>query len=159
MRDLRGSLDGQRLAVGLAVSRYNESVTSGLLDGALATLGECEVPGDNITIARVAGALELPIAARELALSGTVDAIVVLGAVIKGETDHYEHVCSETIRGCGQVALETGIPVAIGVLTCETLALARERSSTPSKNKGSEAARTAVETADLLAQLREENGP
>jgi 6,7-dimethyl-8-ribityllumazine synthase len=158
MRDLRGSLDGQLLAVGLAVSRYNESVTRGLLDGALSALGECEVPGGNITVAHVAGALELPIVARELALSGRVDAVVVLGAVIKGETDHYEHVCAETIRGCGQVALDTGIPVGIGVLTCETLALARERSSTPSKNKGSEAARTAVETANLLATLREEDG-
>jgi len=158
MRDLRGSLDGQRLAVGLAVSRYNGSVTGGLLDGALAALGECEVPSGNITVAHVAGALELPIAARELALSGRVDAIIVLGAVIKGETNHYEYVCAETTRGCGQVALETGIPVSFGVLTCETLTQARDRSTTPAKNKGGEAARTAVETANLLAQLREEDG-
>jgi 6,7-dimethyl-8-ribityllumazine synthase len=154
MRELRGSLDGQRLAVGLAVSRYNESVTRGLLDGALAALGECEVPAGRITVVHVPGALELPLAARELALSGAVDAVVVLGAVIRGETDHYAHVCAEATRGCGQVALDTGVPVGFGVLTCETLAQARERSGAQSKNKGAEAARSAVETANLLASLR-----
>lgn len=159
MRELRGTHDGQRLAVGLAVSRYNETVTHGLLDGALAALGECEVPAANITVVHVPGALELPLAARELALSGSVDAVIVLGAVIRGETNHYDYVCAETIRGCGQVALDTGVPVAFGVLTCETLAQARERSSTPAKNKGSESARTAVETANLLAQLRESDAP
>lgn len=159
MRELRGSLDGQRLKLGLVVSRYNETVTRGLLDGALAALGECEVPADQITVTHVPSALELPLAARELALSGRVDAVIVLGAVIRGESDHYTYVCAETTRGCGQVALDTGIPVSFGVLTCETLAQARERASTPAKNKGCEAARTAVETANLLVQLREQDVP
>jgi len=155
MRDVVGSLDGQRLRVAIAVSRYNESVTRGLLDGARAALAECGVPEDAVTVVSVPGALELPLAAQELADSGRHDAVVVLGAVIRGETSHYDHVCAETARGCARVALDAGLPVAFGVLTCETLAQARERSSPTPKNKGVEAARTAVEMANLLGRLRQ----
>lgn len=154
MREYRGSLDGRPLRVAIAVSRYNETVTRGLLEGARAGLAECGVPSDAIDVAHVPGALELPVAARELALSGRYDALVVLGAVIRGETDHYDYVCAETTRGCGTIALETGVPVGFGVLTCETLAQARDRSTTPAKNKGAEAARSAIETANLLNALR-----
>jgi len=154
MREYRGTLEGQGLRVAIAVSRYNESVTRGLLEGALAALAECGVPTDAVGVAHVPGALELPIAARELALGGRWDAVIALGAVIRGETDHYAYVCAESARGCAAVALETGVPVAFGVLTCETLAQARDRSTTPSKNKGGEAARSAVETANLLRSLR-----
>jgi 6,7-dimethyl-8-ribityllumazine synthase len=159
MREYRGTLDGRRLRVAIAVSRYNESVTRGLLEGARAALAECGVPDAAVDVAHVPGALELPVAARELALSGRYDAVVALGAVIRGETDHYEHVCAEATRGCGQVALQTGVPVGFGVLTCETLAQARDRSTTPAKNKGAEAARSAIETANLLAGLRESASP
>jgi len=154
MREYRGTLDGQPLRVAIAVSRYNETITRGLLDGARAALAECGVQPDAIDVAHVPGALELPVVARALALSGRYDAVVALGAVIRGETDHYAYVCAETARGCSQVALETGVPVGFGVLTCETLAQARDRASTPAKNKGGEAARSAVETANLLASLR-----
>ena len=154
MREYRGTLEGQGLRVAIAVSRYNESVTRGLLEGALAALAECGVPPGAVGVAHVPGALELPIVARELALGGRWDAVVALGAVIRGETDHYAYVCAESARGCAAVALETGVPVAFGVLTCETLAQARDRSTTPAKNKGGEAARSAVETANLLRSLR-----
>lgn len=154
MREYRGSLDGKPLRVAIAVSRYNETITRGLLEGARAALVECGVPADAIDVAHVPGALELAVAARELALSGRYDAVVTLGAVIRGETDHYTYVCAETARGCAAVALQTGVPVGFGVLTCETLAQARDRASTPAKNKGAEAARSAVETANLLAALR-----
>jgi len=154
MREYRGKLDGQPLRVAIAVSRYNETVTRGLLEGARAALAECGVRPDAVDVAHVPGALELPLVARELALGGRYDAVVALGAVIRGETDHYAYVCAETARGCAQVALETGVPVGFGVLTCETLAQARDRSTASGKNKGAEAARSAVETANLLAELR-----
>jgi len=144
---------GASMRVSIAVSRYNETVTAGLLRGALDALAECGVADDDVTIAHVPGALELPLAADALARDGA-DAVVVLGAVIRGETDHYRLVCDEATRGCGGVALARGVPVGFGVLTCATLAQARERSAPTPKNKGREAALGAVETARLLAALR-----
>ena len=158
MRDVGGSLDGQQLRVAIAVSRYNETITRGLLDGARAALAECGVPEGSLTVVHVPGALELPLAAQELAASGRHDAVVALGAVIRGETSHYDYVCSETARGCARVALDAGVPVAFGVLTCDSLAQARDRASATPKNKGAEAARTAVEMANLLTLLRAPDG-
>jgi 6,7-dimethyl-8-ribityllumazine synthase len=156
MRDHRGALDGSLLRIALVVSRFNESVTRGLQDGALDELRTLGVPAESVTLCEVPGALEIPIVALSLARSGRHDAIVALGAVIRGETDHYTHVCAETTRGCGAAALSSGVPVAFGVLTCETLAQARERSGAGPKNKGREAVRAAVETANLLAALQEQ---
>ncbi len=158
MRDLGGTLDGQQLHVAIVVSRYNETVTSGLLQGARVALSTCGVPEAAVTVVRVPGALELALAAQELAALGAHDAIVALGAVIRGETGHYEHVCTETARGCARVALDSGVPVAFGVLTCDTLSQARDRAATTPKNKGAEAARTAVEMANLLRLLRAPEG-
>src|SRR5262245_1682674 len=154
MRDPREQLDGSRLRIALVVARFNESVTNGLRDGAIEELRELKVPAEAVTLCEVPGALEIPVVAMALARSGQHDAIVALGAVIRGETDHYQHVCAETTRGCGAAALATGVPVAFGVLTCETLAQARDRSVPGPKNKGREAARAAVETASLLAALK-----
>ncbi len=154
MREIAGTLDGRTLRIAVVQSRFNRTVTDGLLAGARAALAECHVPEEGITLVAVPGALELPLAARELALSGRIDAIVALGAVIRGETDHYTYVCAECARGCSQVALDTGVPVAFGVLTCDTLAQARDRSTTPAKNKGGEAVRVAVEMGVLMARLR-----
>jgi len=156
MREIRGPLDGSRLRVALVVSRFNESVTRGLRDGALEELRALKVPDERITVCEVPGALEIPVVALALARAGRHDAVIALGAVIRGETDHYEHVCAEATRGCGAAALATGVPVAFGVLTCETLAQARERSGAGPKNKGREAARAAVETAGLLLALKAE---
>jgi len=155
MRELRGTPDGRRSRIGIALSRYNESITRGLLDGALAALRAGGVAEDAITVVHVPGALELPLAAQQLAQGGRHDAVLALGAVIRGETDHYAYVCAETASGCTRVALDTGVPVAFGVLTCETLALAQARAGAPAKNKGTEAARAALEMIDVLAQLRE----
>ncbi len=158
MREHRGTLDGSRLRVGLVLSRFNESVTRGLLAGALEELAALKVAEDRITLCEVAGALEIPVVARALALGGRHDAVVALGCVIRGETDHYEHVCAGAVGGCSQVALQTGVPVGVGVITAETLGLARERSGAGPKNLGRSAARAAVETACLLAALRAEGG-
>ncbi len=150
MHEISGSLDGSGLRMAVAVSRYNETFTQGMLQGALDVFGEAGVRDDDITVLHLPGALELPLAAQTLAASGRHDAVVVLGAVIRGETDHYDYVCSETTRGCGQAALSTGVPVLFGVLTCSSLAQARDRSTTPAKNKGCEAARSAIETVRAL---------
>ena len=150
MHDLRGSLEGEGLRVAIAVSRYNETVTRGLLRGALDVLDGCHVASDDVTVVHVPGALELPLMCSLLAGSGEYDAVIALGAVIKGETDHYEHVCRETLHGCNLAGLDTLVPVLCGVLTCETLAQARDRSTTPAKNKGCEVARAAIETANVV---------
>lgn len=153
MTEIRGSSDGTGLRVAVAVSRYNETVTRGLLSGALDALTESGVAEADVTVVHVPGALELPLTAKALAASGDVDAVIVLGAVIRGQTDHYDYVCSETTRGCGQAALDTGVPVLFGVLTCDNLAQARDRSTSAAKNKGCEAARSAVEMTSLLRQI------
>ncbi len=154
MRDIRGNPDGRACRVGMAVASYNESITRGLLDGALASLRQAGVADDAITVVHVPGALELPLAVQQLALHGGHDAVLALGAVIRGETDHYDYVCTETAAGCSRVALDTGVPVAFGVLTCETLAQAQARAGGAAKNKGVEAARAALEMIDVLGQVR-----
>jgi len=154
MRDIRGNPDGRARRIGIALGSYNESVTRGLLDGALASLRQAGVADEAITVVHVPGALELPLAVQQLALHGRHDAVLALGAVIRGETDHYQYVCNETAAGCSRVALDTGVPVAFGVLTCDTLALAQARAGSPSKNKGAEAARAALEMIDVLGQVR-----
>ena len=150
MQEIRGSLEGDGLRVAVVVSRYNETVTKGLLQGALDVLGECHVHTDDVTVVHVPGALELPLMCSLMAGSGEYDAVIALGAVIRGETDHYDYVCTEVTRGCGLTSLDFGVPVAFGVLTCENLAQARDRSTAPAKNKGCEAARTALEMANVV---------
>ncbi|GEM_PF-562210 len=153
MHEITGSHDGQGLTIALVVSRFNASTTEGLLEGALAELARLGVDDDAITVVRVPGALELALAARLLAFGGEVDGVIVLGAVIKGETDHYDFVCSQTTRSCMAVADESGVPVAFGLLTCETLAQASARSGDNEHNKGREAAATVVEMANLVEDL------
>jgi 6,7-dimethyl-8-ribityllumazine synthase len=157
-----GQLQGQGLRVALVASRFNRLVTDGLLAGAIETLERRGVDNDSITIAWTPGAFELPLAAQRLASSGDHDAVICLGAVIKGGTDHYEHVAGQCAAGISRVSLDTGIPVLFGVLTTETLEQALERSgarsedgsgAAPYDNKGAEAADTAIEMVDLLRQL------
>ena len=137
---------------------FYEELAARLTEGAMRALEESGVEAEQVDLYDVPGAFELPLAAKACAESGRYAGVVCLGVVIRGETDHYEYVCSETVRGCGEVALATGVPVAFGVLTCETLAQARDRSGAGPKNKGREAARAAVETASLLLALRAEGG-
>lgn len=147
-QELLGDFDAAGLNVGVAVASFNSSITDGLLEGALSVLDDAEV-----TLVRVAGSFELPVVAKAL-ITGGCDAVVALGAVVLGETDHYEHIARETARGLQDVMLETGVPVAFGVLTVRDVDQATERSLPGPNNKGTEAAEAAIRTARLLAALR-----
>lgn len=153
MPEIRGTGDARHLKVGVVVSTFNEAVTAGLLQGALAALASAGA--SDPTVVRVPGSFELPVAARALAAAGH-DCVVALGAVIKGETDHYEHVATQAIAGLQQVAVETGVPVGLGVLTARRVEQARARSLPGPGNKGAEAALAAVHTAEALWRLRQQ---
>jgi 6,7-dimethyl-8-ribityllumazine synthase len=144
---------GAGLRVAIVCSRFNDFVTERLLAGARDGLLRHGVDTESIVEAWAPGAFELPVVARRLAASGEFDAVICLGAVIKGATDHYEHVATQCAAGIQRVALDTGVPVVFGVLTVPTVDQAIERSGTKQGNKGYEAAVTAIETADLLRQL------
>jgi len=146
---LEGKPEGSRRAVGIVVGRFNGAVTSKLLEGALAELEEAGVARDAITVMPVPGAFELPIAAMALAKTRRYACIVALGCVIRGETPHFDFVAGEAASGLQLAALETGVPVAFGVLTLEEAGQADDRLA-----KGAEAARTGLEMADVFAQLR-----
>jgi 6,7-dimethyl-8-ribityllumazine synthase len=148
-----GRAEGLRIAV--AASRFNRVVTDGLLEGTLATLAEHGLDAASVLVAWAPGAFELPLVAQRFAASGDVDAVIALGAVIRGDTDHYEHVATQCAAGLRRVALDTGVPVIFGVLTTETLeqALARTGAVAGTGNKGAEAAMAAIEMAELLQQL------
>ena len=149
---LVGSLEGRGLRVGLACGRFNGGVTTRLLDGALSALAEHGVDRSDITIAWAPGAFELPLVARGFALGEQVDVIITLGAVIRGDTGHYDVVAGECARGVQDVQLATGVPVVFGVLTTNTVAQALERSLSDETNKGRESAETALEMVNLLRQ-------
>ena len=148
-----GSLDAAGMRIGIVVSRFNDIISTRLLDGAVATLRERGVADGGIDVVWVPGAFEIPIAARELAQLGDVDAIVCLGAVIRGDTPHFDYVAGECARGLQLASLETGVPIAFGVLTVESLEQALERAATSAGNKGGEAMECALEMAGLMARL------
>lgn len=149
----KGHLDGRGLKIGIVVSRFNEAVTSRLLDGALEGLSCHGVAEDDVDVSWTPGSLELSIVAKRLAESGKYSAIICLGAVIRGETSHFDYVSSGTIQGVVNTNLETGIPVIFGVLTTENSEQARERSGGKKGNKGFDAATGAIEMANLLKEL------
>ncbi len=149
----KGHLDGRGLKIGIVVSRFNEAVTSRLLDGALEGLGCHGVAEEDVDVSWTPGSLELSIVAKRLAESGNYSAIICLGAVIRGETSHFDYVSSGTIQGVVNTNLETGIPVIFGVLTTENSEQARERSGGKKGNKGFDAATDAIEMANLLKEL------
>ena len=152
---LQGAVDGRGLRVAIACARFNGGITTRLLDGCLEGLAEVGVDAADVTVAWAPGALELPVLAQAFATASMpYDAVVCLGAVIRGETGHYDVVASESARGIGGVACDTGVPVIFGVLTCETVGQALERSAPDESNKGREAASAAVEMARLLADPR-----
>ncbi|MCC6223410.1 MAG: 6,7-dimethyl-8-ribityllumazine synthase [Thermoleophilia bacterium] len=149
-----GPPNGSRRSVGIAVSRFNGAVTSRLLDGALSELAAAGVAPEAIEIMPVPGAFELPLAATALAKSRRYSCVLALGCVIRGETPHFDYVSSEAASGVQLAALETGVPVSFGVLTCDTLEQAEARAGGRRGNKGGEAARSALELVESLAQLR-----
>jgi 6,7-dimethyl-8-ribityllumazine synthase len=140
--------------VAILVSRYNELVTSKLLDGALACCGEAGLAPEQIDVVWVPGAFELPAAAAAAAESGSYTCLVALGAVIRGDTPHFDYVAGEAARGLNEVAVRHALPVGFGVLTVDTMQQAIERAGGNAGNKGHEAAAAALQTADVLAKLR-----
>ena len=151
---IEGDLDASGLKVGIVVSRFNDLITSNLLLGALEGFKESRVNEENLKILKVPGAFEIPQAAKKLCSTGIgIDAVVCLGAVIRGETSHFDYICAEASRGIGQVGLEFNIPVLFGVLTTENLEQAIARSGSGSSNKGRETALAAVEMAKLYKEM------
>ena len=153
-QELQGTTDGPGLRVGVVVARFNDFVTRPLLTGALETLERHGVADAAITVAWVPGAFELPVIAKAMAQSGRYDAVICLGAVIRGETDHYEMVAGQAARGIAAVGLDTGVPAIFGVLTADNMDQAINRAGGKSGNIGSNAAAAAVETARLLQSIR-----
>lgn len=149
-RIVEGSTDGRGLKIGIVAARWNQAITDRLVEGASRRLEEVGV--DEVTVLRVSGALELPLGAKKLAEAGC-DAVVAIGTVVKGETDHYEIVVRESSRGVARVALDTGVPVANAILAVHDYELAVERAGSGDTNKGAEAAEAAVETATAFREL------
>ncbi len=158
MTTYEGTLRGDGLRVAIVASRFNDLVTERLVAGARDGLVRHGVDAGSVAVAWVPGALELPLAAQRLAASGDHDAVICIGVVIRGSTDHYTHVASQCAAGVARVQLDTGVPVVFGVLTTETLDQALERAGSKLGNKGFEAATTAIEMADLLRQLPKAGG-
>jgi 6,7-dimethyl-8-ribityllumazine synthase len=151
---VEGSPDGARRSVGIVVARFNGDVTTRLLDGAIAELEEAGVDRARIDVVKVPGAFELPLGAMALAKTRRYACVVALGCVIRGETPHFDYVAAEAASGLQLATLETGVPVAFGVLTCDTRKQAEERAGGGHGNKGAEAARSALEMADVFGRLR-----
>jgi len=155
MRVIRGEGDGAGVRIAIVAARFHEVVTTALVDGALAASAQAGVADDDITVAWVPGSFEIPVVARRLADGGTVDAVVCLGAVIRGETAHFELVANEAARGIAEVTRDTGIPCIFEVLATEDLAQAQSRAGGSHGNKGWEAAMSAIEMVHLLRTLPE----
>ena len=151
-----GELDGSGLRVGVIVARFNRYVTEKLLKGCLEALAEHGVRGEDVTVATVPGSFEIPVVAQRMADSGRYEAVVCLGAVIRGETDHYEHVSRAASEGIAETSRSSGVPIGFGVLTTDTVEQALERAGGSVGHVGREAAEAAVEVANLLRRLDEQ---
>ncbi len=153
MKVHEGQLRSEGLSFGIVVSRFNDFICERLLGGALDALKRTGASDENIEVFRVPGAYEIPLAAKKLAGSGRFDAVICLGAVIRGATPHFDYVANEVAKGIATVSLETSVPVTFGVLTTDTLEQAIERAGSKAGNKGFEAAMAAVEMANLLKSM------
>ena len=153
IRTYEGQFAAEGLRVGIVAARFNEFITSKLLSGALDALKRHGASDENLAIVSVPGAFEIPLAAQKLAASKQFDAVICLGAVIRGSTPHFEYVCAEVAKGIAQVGLQSGIPVIFGVITADTIEQAVERAGTKAGNKGFNAAMAAMEMANVLKLL------
>ena len=153
MKTFEGKLVSKEIKVGIIASRFNEFITSKLLGGAMDGLLRHDVREEDIHVAWVPGAFEIPLIASKMAKSGKYDAVICLGAVIRGSTSHYDYVCNEVSKGIATVSLETGVPVMFGVLTTENIEQAIERAGTKAGNKGYDSAMAAIEMGDLQRKL------
>src|SRR6202162_4194430 len=154
----RGGLNAAGLRFGIVVSRFNSFITDRLLAGTLDALERTVAGEKQIEVVRVPGSLEIPIAAKKLAATGRVDSIVCIGCVLRGETSHYDYVCSETARGIQIAQLDSGVPMVFCVLTCDTLEQAIDRAGLKSGNKGYEAGLVAVEMGRLVRKIAKNSG-
>lgn len=150
---VKGHLSAKGLRFGIVVSRFNSFITERLLSGAMDALERAGADPKNINVVRVPGSFEIPVAAKKLGASGQYDALICLGAILRGETSHFEYISAEVTRGVQRAALDTGVPMAFGVITVDTLEQAIDRAGAKSGNKGAEAALTAIEMANLLRRL------
>lgn len=153
MKLRKGSNNAVGIRVGIVAAKFNQSVTGKLLSSCLAGLAKHGVKDHQIEVVRVPGAFEIPLVAQTLAESGRFDAVICLGAVIRGDTPHFDYICAEVSRGIGQAALDTGVPIVFGVLTTETVAQAVERADPDKFNRGGEAARVAIEMVTVLRRI------
>ena len=153
MSKLEGNVVGEGIKVGIVASRFNEFIVSKLVGGANDALVRHGVNDDDITLAWVPGAFEIPMIAKQMAGSGKYDAVICLGAVIKGSTTHYDYVCAEVSKGVAQVGMETAIPTIFGVVTTDNIEQAIERAGTKAGNKGYDAAVTAIEMVNLMKNM------
>ncbi len=153
MKILEGKLVAKDVKIAIVASRFNEFIVSKLISGAEDGLLRHDVSGDNITLAWVPGAFEIPLMSKKMAESGKYDAVICLGAVIRGATSHYDYVCNEVSKGIAQVSLVTGVPVMFGILTTENIEQAIERAGTKAGNKGYDCALGAIEMINLAKQI------
>ena len=153
MKTLEGNLVSKEIRIGIVVARFNEFITSKLLGGAMDGLLRHNVAEDDIHVAWVPGAFEIPLVASKMAKSGKYDAVICLGAVIRGATSHYDYVCNEVSKGVASISLENDIPVMFGVLTTDTIEQAIERAGTKAGNKGFECAEGAIEMVNLIRSI------
>lgn len=153
MKVLEGKLVVGDIKIGIVAARFNEFIVSKLISGAVDGLVRHNLSEDNITLAWVPGAFEIPVVANKMANSGKYDAIICLGAVIRGATSHYDYVCAEVSKGIANVSLNSGIPVLFGVLTTDTIEQAIERSGTKAGNKGYDCALSAIEMVNLMREI------
>ena len=150
MNILEGMLTGKDRKFAIVVSRFNDFITSKLVDGALDCLLRHEVKDEDITLVKVPGAFEIPLTAQKLAESGNYDGVICLGAVIRGATTHYDYVCNEVSKGIAKITLDTGLPIGFGIVTTENIEQAIERAGTKSGNKGYDTAMSVLEMVDLF---------
>ncbi len=153
MKTYEGKLVSKGIKIGIVAARFNEFITSKLLDGALDGLRRHDVRDEDIHVAWVPGAFEIPLIASKMSKSGKYDAIICLGAVIRGSTSHYDYVCNEVSKGIAAISLDSGIPVMFGVLTTENIEQAIERAGTKAGNKGYDCAMGAIEMVNLVHEL------
>ena len=155
MRTLEGKMIAKGIRIGIVVSRFNEFITTKLLGGAMDGLLRHDVSEDNVDVAWVPGAFEIPLIASKMAGSGKYDAVICLGAVIRGSTSHYDYVCNEVSKGIASVSLQTGIPVMFGIVTTENIEQAIERAGTKAGNKGYDCALGAIEMINLIKTMEQ----
>ncbi len=153
MKEFIGKLVVDHQRFGIVVARFNEFITSKLLGGAVDTLVRHGCEKDSMTVVRVPGTFEIPVAAMKLAKTGQYDAVICLGCLLRGETPHFDYICSEVTRGVGRVGMETGVPATFGVITAESLEQAVHRAGAKAGNKGAEAAVAAIEMVNVLPQI------